>query len=82
MRAGAHAYIALSSTGLERELEDYVLVRHPDGSWFFSNDCGFDLLTQPMRDRLGDDYGPTIEDVLGRTRNGVVRALHAHGFDE
>jgi hypothetical protein len=82
LRAGGRAYLALSSTGLERELESYVVVRHSDGSLFFVGDCAFDLLTGPMQERLGAGYGPLMEDLLGRTRDAVARVLGEHGFVE
>jgi hypothetical protein len=62
VRAHARAFIALASRGLERELVSYVVIRHPDGTYFFAGECSFRLLTEQLRTR----FGPRSDRIFGR----------------
>jgi hypothetical protein len=69
-----HVYLALASTGLEREMVIYVVVRGADGSHRFPGSCmseGEELLRQ----RLGDKYDERLDSVIGSTDRDRILAL-------
>jgi hypothetical protein len=70
-------FLALSSSGLEREMVSFVIVRTDEGDHHFLGECpaeGEALL----RARLGDAYDRTIERVIGATNERrILRLLGA-----
>jgi len=67
VRSGADAFLALAHTGLERELTSYIVIRHPDGAYFFTGDCAYDNLTAYFRRAFGAGYDAAIGHLVGLT---------------
>ena len=43
------------------------VVSRPDGSLFLPGECQFQLLTEPLRRRLGDSYDAVLTGIIGET---------------
>lgn len=68
-------FLALASTGLERELVSYVVVRGSDGSHRLEGICQGESF---LRARLGDGYDAAIDAVIGQRHPArILRALGA-----
>lgn len=71
---GDSVYLALSSTGLEREMVSYVIARDSDGDHRLVGRCmseGEALL----RDRLGSAYNARMAEVIGSTDGEATLSL-------
>jgi hypothetical protein len=81
VRSGARAHLALSAAprqflGWDQSGQGaYVLIRHPDGRHFFAGACTAEALTGPARTALGAGYDRAMAAIVGRTGDGVLRAL-------
>lgn len=68
-------FLALASTGLEREMVAYVIVRGTDGSHQFVGECAQGD-EEFLRGRLDGRYDATIDAVIGMTdRDHIKRTL-------
>jgi hypothetical protein len=72
---GGRVFVALASTGLEREMVAYTLVKPAVGSYFFAGECQFDSLTAPLRQSLGSRYDSVMEKIIGVTDANEMVAL-------
>jgi hypothetical protein len=71
---GDSVYLALSSTGLDREMVSYAIARDSDGDHRFIGRClgeGQALL----RSRLGSAYDARMEEVIGSTDPETILSL-------
>jgi hypothetical protein len=81
LRHGHRAFLAMTSTGLERETVFYVLVRHVDGSFFFVGNCAYDLFTSLFQRRLGSEYTAAMADIVGETDRATILRLLGEPVD-
>lgn len=67
LESGGHAYLALGSENLEREMVLYALIKSPDSQHFFAGECQYQALTEPLLGLLGDRFDPVLDDIVGIT---------------
>jgi hypothetical protein len=72
---GGSVFLALGSTGLEREMVAYTLVKPSAGSYFFAGECQFVSLTAPLQQSLGSRYDSVMENIIGVTGANEIVAL-------
>jgi hypothetical protein len=72
---GATVWLALASTGLERELVSYPLARFPDGSHRLLGDSCMEATTEFLQQRLGASFDERMETIVGLTDEQQIAKL-------
>lgn len=68
---GSRVFLALASSGLEREQAAYAVARRTDGTHRFLSGCGIDL-TAETRDLLGSRYDAAMRRIIGLTDSDAI----------
>ena len=63
---GSRVFLALASSGLEREQAAYAIARRTDGTHEFLSGCGIDLASE-TRDLLGNRFDTALQQIIGLT---------------
>jgi hypothetical protein len=75
LSSGGRAFLALGSTGLDREMVLYVLVRTAQGGHLFAGACAYPFLTLPIRTLLGDRNDPVLDRLVGMVGTQSIERL-------
>ncbi len=79
---GGAVFLGLSSEGVEEELVFFALARPEDEGSYFTGRCSYRSLTEPLRERLGEDFEVALDSVIGITDDDrIVRALFPGSTD-
>jgi hypothetical protein len=73
---GSRVFLALASSGLEREQAAYAVARRTDGTHEILSGCGFDL-TAEARGMLGTRYDEAMRRIIGVTDSDSIYRILA-----
>lgn len=71
---GGRAFLALEHVG-DREMVGYALVRTQDGGHFFAGQGGYEGLTLPARELLGERMDVVLDELVGMTDERAILEL-------
>lgn len=72
---GGRAFLALAAKGFDRELVAYALVRTKEGEHFFAGQGGYEGLTLPARELLGQRMDAVLDQLVGMTDERAILEL-------